>query len=262
MDQLLSDSPWGVKAVVYGLTILVLFFAMYAIPFTWLQRFGKWPGCSANWISIWRVPITWAGIAIYLSYRNYWGFTLTVVGLLLDFMDGRVAAALKLLNDPRYPGVTDTGKVLDPACDKLCIVPFFILVAHEGLFSVWACVVMAGFELFGTLIRPPFIKLRWRWLRPLKRRIRRSDATGVGKTKMVAQCVTLLITVPYILGWWDRGPDWMSWVVWAIVAMTAASVASRLRLHKAVDEQVDSVTGAFNHVNGIFGFLKRGNGIK
>lgn len=259
MDQLLDGSPWELHAVVYGLTILVLFLALYAIPVRGLQWFGKKPLCSANWISIWRVPITWAGIAIYIVYRNYWGFSLTVFGLLLDFLDGRVATALKLLNDPRFPGITESGKILDPACDKLCIAPFFLILAHEGLFSFRACIVMGVFELLGTFIRPPFIKLRWRWLRPLKRRIRKSAATGVGKVKMVAQCATLLIVVPYVLGWWDTGSDWLSYVVWGIVVLAASSVASRLRFHKAVDEQVDSFTGAFNHVNGIFGFLKNGN---
>ena len=259
MDNLLSGSPWGVKMLVYGGTVLLLYFALYAIPLSWLQRFGKWPGCSANWVTLYRLPITWVGIAVYLTYKGYWGFTITVFGYLLDFMDGRIAKAQQLLKDPKFPGVTEKGKVLDPAIDKGCVVPHSILLALTGLFSVVPCLVMAVIELTGTLIRPPFIKLKWRWLRPIKRRIRRSDATGVGKVKMVVQCTTLIGTVPYTLGWWSSGTQWMTWVIWGIVILAAASVASRLRFHKLVDEGVDSFTLPFNRVHGFFSFLN-GNG--
>jgi len=118
---------------------------------------------------------------------------------------------------------------------------------------------MAVFEVIGTLIRPPFIKLRVWPFRKIRRRIRKSAATGVGKVKMVAQCATLLLTVPYVLGWWTTSSDWLDYVVWGIVILSAASVASRLRLHKDVDESVDSFTGVFNHVNGIVGIIG-GNG--
>jgi phosphatidylglycerophosphate synthase len=260
MDNFLDGSPWGVKMMVYLVSLLLVFLGMLAVPLRWRQWLARTPGLTANCWTLYRVPITLVGGVIWVYYRSFEGFFLIGVGFLLDFWDGFIAKAQASLNDPRSPGVTQLGKVGDPAADKASVNPLFIMMALVmSLFNVVPCIVMSVVELVGTLVRWPFTELK-RWpFTAIKARLRRSDATGVGKTKMMLQCATLLMTLPFAKGWIEASTHWMDWVIWGLVVLATASVASRLRLHKAVDESVDSFTRPFNQVNNVFSFIL-GNG--
>ncbi len=85
-----------VMLMVGGLTVL---FLHLITPPRVVRITGTWPGCSPNWISIWRVPITLIGLAVYFSSGGdavgLWiGFELTVIGMYMDRLDGKVAKNL------------------------------------------------------------------------------------------------------------------------------------------------------------------------
>lgn len=74
--------------------------AMYygALP-RMLRWLGKIPYCSPNWLSLWRIPLVWAGQYIYLTAngdhnRLFIGLMLTVASLTLDRLDGKMAKSL------------------------------------------------------------------------------------------------------------------------------------------------------------------------
>lgn len=255
MDQFLDGSPLGVKMLVYYGSVFAGFLFLYAIPLSVLQWMAKTRWLNANCWTIYRVPLFWVGAPIWLICHSYEGFATLAASLLLDFFDGRVAKAQALLNDPKYPGITEKGKVLDPGADKACVPPLMTLLAFTGLYSIIPCLVMDVFEVAGTLIRWPFIGLDVWPFKRIKDRIRCGDATGVGKVKMALQCATMALTVPYTKGWWDSSTQWMTWVIWGLVVLAAASPASRVRFHKVVDEHVDNFTRPFNRVNGFLAFL-------
>jgi phosphatidylglycerophosphate synthase len=82
--------------VVGGLTVL---FLHLITPPRLLRYTGVWPFCSPNWISILRVPVTLIGLGMYFHsqgdpYELWVGYELTVLGMYLDRLDGKVAKSL------------------------------------------------------------------------------------------------------------------------------------------------------------------------
>lgn len=97
--------------------------------------------------------------------------------------------------------LSEIGEWLDPAVDKICILPLFIYLAYKG-FLIWPVVVpVILVDLFGTLMRRPFIDIDLRLFRGLKSNIREGKASAMGKTKFIWHFVTLLLLMPVSLGW-------------------------------------------------------------
>ena len=113
--------------------------------------FGRFTIHVPNWMSLVRVPL---GAWIYLvflipSLRHcFWQFTVHLAfwGIcLLDFLDGRFAR--------KWNAITEDGKALDPAADK--IVTFFLaLCAYQfGELCWWALVIVLMRELISIVQR-------------------------------------------------------------------------------------------------------------
>jgi phosphatidylglycerophosphate synthase len=85
-----------VMLMVGGLTVL---FLHLITPPRVVRVTGTLPGGSPNWISIIRVPVTLLGLFLYFSSGGdaFWlwlGFELTVIGMYMDRLDGKVAKNL------------------------------------------------------------------------------------------------------------------------------------------------------------------------
>jgi len=100
----------------------ILLIPPFILKWVGRQRFG-----SPNWLSVWRLPITWTGYVIFFCLDPFIGFMVAVGGVTLDRIDGKVAKLLGL--------ETETGKWLDPLIDKLTIPPLILWMAAEGVMS-------------------------------------------------------------------------------------------------------------------------------
>lgn len=115
-----------------------------------------------NLITIARIAL--AVLIVPLLFLDQFGFRLLafivfLVAAFSDLWDGHIARSRGL--------VTDLGKLLDPAADKLLLVATFVpfyLLSHDvgpggpfpwfgGVFPLWILLVIFGRELFITLFR-------------------------------------------------------------------------------------------------------------
>lgn len=80
-----------------GVFALVLLYVI--TPIRLLKYTGTIPGMTANWVSIERVPVTLYGFGIWFTadgdQSQLWlGFLVTVLGLSMDRLDGKIAKAI------------------------------------------------------------------------------------------------------------------------------------------------------------------------
>lgn len=240
MSGFVPDSlPGEITMALYLAIGLAVVLPFLVIPRKILARVGKLPLLSPNWLSMWRFPITWIGYGLYFKVSPLAGFCVVVFSFILDRLDGKVASALDELNDPRYPGKTETGKWLDPLIDKLTVPPLFVIFWYLGILNGWLVGFMLASEIAGTVIRPPFNMFR--------NYTRTSAASGIGKIKIVLQYACLLLCLPLHMRWMDYSRWWPN-VVLALCGIAGVlSVASRLKLGKQAEKAVDNVTANFNH---------------
>jgi phosphatidylglycerophosphate synthase len=240
MQGFVPDSlPGEITMALYLAIGLVVVLPFLVIPRKVLARMGTLPLLSPNWLSIWRLPITWIGYGLYFKVSPLAGFCVVVFSFIMDRLDGKVAAALDELNDPRYPGKTETGKWLDPLIDKLTVPPLFVIFWYLDILNgPLTCFMLAG-EIAGTLIRPPFNLFR--------NHTRTSAASGIGKIKIVLQYACLLLCLPLHMRWMAYSAWWPNVVLGLCGIAGVLSVASRLKLGKHAEKAVDNVTANFNH---------------
>lgn len=95
--------------------------------------------------------------------------------------------------------LTGLGETLDPAIDKVNLIPPFLYLAYLG--EIWWGIVLSMVisELVSTVMRPPFIN--WPVFRRLQVFVREVKASFFGKSKVVWQFVSLLIAIPACAGW-------------------------------------------------------------
>ncbi len=99
---MLSQFAWPVRYLVMLSMGTALCLTMLALARPRVLRIiGALPYLSPNWLTIWRVPIVGAGTIIYLSAdgRENWliaGLLITVMGMTLDRIDGKMAKSLRL----------------------------------------------------------------------------------------------------------------------------------------------------------------------
>jgi|GEM_PF-5590492 len=258
VDYYLHGLPWHLKAFVY-ISACLSQTVMFAIPHKWLRWFviKTWPWFKADAVTGYRVPITLAGYIVYVSdCSHFWGVWIMVLGLLLDRMDGFIAEVMDLLQSVVYIGYSLYGKILDPMADKWCLVPILWYEVHSGYLPWLQVAIMTGFELIGTVVRPPFINRKWRnrkyrWVVVvLRRRLRSPKASVFGKVKMALQCATVLMIVPYRLEWLVGDRIWLHKLMWYVVVFAALSVVFRFKYHKYVDGVMAPMDEFFAHLPG------------
>jgi len=235
----LDNLPGEIKMALYMASGLAVGMPLLAIPKKLLARMGKLPYLSPNWLSIWRLPLTWIGYGLYFTVSPFAGFCIVVFSFILDRLDGRVAVALDELKDPNYPGKTKTGEWLDPLIDKLTVPPVLVIFWYQGILIWWLTAIMVGSEIAGTLLRPPFNLFR--------NHVRSASASGIGKIKIVLQYACILMCLPLDQHWMDFPTDLPNIVLALCGGLGILSIASRLRLNKKLDATVDEVTTNFDH---------------
>jgi len=78
-----------------------------------------------------------------LKERMHAAFYIFFIGGITDLLDGFIAR--------RFNMVTKTGAFLDPAADKIFMVPTIIVLSLKGLIPSWACFIFVGKDLFIAL---------------------------------------------------------------------------------------------------------------
>lgn len=251
-----NDLPGEVKMAVFlavGVTIAIV---MLKIPEKTLQNIGKLRRMSPNWISFWRLPIFWIGICIYLGVDPFIGFCIVVFALMLDRLDGAVADALDLLNDPEHPGKTTLGEWFDPFIDKLTFPPLLCIFWFKGYFWTELMIPMLIIEVISTIIRPPvmpdqnghsyvFTDIEHPFILFLKIKIRSGKSSGPGKIKVFFQCMAPLACMPLDQHWMEFSLRIVNGLLVGALVFGVFSVASRFKISPAVDSVVDTISAAF-----------------
>jgi phosphatidylglycerophosphate synthase len=229
---------------------------------------GSYRPLGPNWITTYSIVVTLIGMAVYTAHPVT-GFVIVVGGSILDRLDGKMAMALgNPFTDPEpfgktlftaedfqhwwkefnHNGPTDLGMVFDPLGDKIKSFSILFYFASKGILCPWLVWILLIPELIGTLIRPPF--------NLLKDRIGKTQATGIGKYKVMVQWMTAIFCVPYDQHWiarghWAHGMDSsLNWLLGLIVILAIASVASRfkrVRAQKEVKDVLDSLEESTKH---------------
>lgn len=259
METWVNGLSVGGKITTYLATGLAIGLPVSFFPKGPLRRIGQLPLLSPNWVSFWRLPITWIGFALYFGSHPFLGYCLVVFGYSLDRVDGRIASVTA---DLRSPEEKERGRWFDPLVDKLTTPPFILLFSWRGLLDSKVAWAIVAFEAVGTMIRPPFTlgdappvsqDTDKAWKRGvlraqgfLTRYVRTSAASGVGKTKIMLQFAVLLFCLPMDQRWIEHG---MSATCAAALAALfgGLSVGSRLRITPRVERSIDRLTRVFEH---------------
>ncbi len=239
--------------------LFVAIFMLWIVPkFVW-KKLAHVRGLSPNWMTLWGVPITWAGFILYFWFDSYSGLLTIVFGLVLDRIDGKMAKLnpsyvriglppITLRDHWRWfrreldqPGGTETGKWLDPLADKFKIPPFILLMAFMGYFSVSMAIGIILIAIVSTIMRPPFQLIPDRYLRG-------NAATGFGKLKVTAEFSSMILVLPLHQGWIQFPLWYLDVTLGATLILGILSTISRLRFKNEVANGViDGVSEAFRH---------------
>jgi CDP-diacylglycerol---glycerol-3-phosphate 3-phosphatidyltransferase len=193
-----------------------------------------------NIITLARIAVCPVLFYLAVSHDNtarYAAFVLFIVAALSDVWDGYLAR--------KHGLITDLGKLLDPAADKLLLVvtlvPFYIVshrpgelnaIPHVGALPLWVLIVLFGRELLITIFR------QWAQGRGVV------IAAGVsGKVKTLAQNVfigALLLWFPMVVTAAERGwgPDGI-WGRWSLTQTILIPVSLLVALVLTVYSMID-----------------------
>ncbi len=95
--------------------------------------------------------------------------------------------------------LTHMGEWLDPLIDKINYHPLLVWAAFKGYLSITLVVLMLVFDFISTIIREPFLSLRW--FKILQPYVKEAKASAFGKTKVVWQICTVLSIIPVTSDW-------------------------------------------------------------
>jgi phosphatidylglycerophosphate synthase len=236
--------PWEIKAAIGLAGGLLLASALLMIPKRFLARISRVPCCSPNWITSWSVIVYVIGIPIYIWVDFYIGLWLLVIGGVLDVLDGKQAVAMKEHGVPRSLESQEIGEWWDPLADKLRQLSVIFLMMLYGVFNPVLVALVIGVDVFGTLVRRPFIIRKPFSL--MRKHIRQSKASAVGKIKSLVQVFCIIAAAPYQQGWVKTGilPDAMLSLAFVLGVL---SVISRVKISREVDQVVDEAHAFFRH---------------
>jgi phosphatidylglycerophosphate synthase len=236
--------PWALKSAIALAGAIVIALGMLAVPKKVLARISQWPLCSANWLTAWSIVCYFIGIPIYVYVDFYVGSWFLVVGGVLDVLDGKMAVAQEEFGVFRSEASKEFGEIFDPFADKVRQLTTIAVMCFRGAFMLPIVIMVILVDVFGTLIRKPFIRF-WPFSH-IKKHVRQSKASAVGKVKSLVQIFAIVFAAPYERGWVDPGifPD----VVLSIaLVLGILSVISRIKISRDVDRVVDEAHSYFRH---------------
>lgn len=236
--------PWEIKAAIgLGVGILIAIVMLF-VPKRFLAKISTWPLCSPNWLTSWSVIIYAICLPVYLWGDVYIGFWLLVAGGVLDVLDGKQATAMKQYGVARSQESLERGEWWDPLADKLRQLSVIFIMTLYGVFNPVLVALVIGVDVFGTLVRKPFINREP--FSGMRKHMRQSKASAVGKIKSLMQVFCIIAAVPYQQGWIEPGilPDVMLALAFVLGVL---SVISRVKISREVDHVVDEAHAFFRH---------------
>ncbi len=245
MNYLIDPAlPWELKATVGLSGGILIAIAMLFIPKRFLAKISVWPLCSPNWLTVWSVIIYVICLPIYLWCDIYIGFWLLVIGGVLDVLDGKQATAMKQYGIARSQESLERGEWLDPLADKLRQLSVIVVMTLYGVFNPVLVLLTIAVDIFGTLVRKPFINREPFSI--MQKYIRQSKASAVGKIKSLMQVFCIIVAVPYQQDWIGLGilPDIMLSLTFVFGIL---SVISRIKISREIDHIVDEAHAFFKH---------------
>ncbi len=99
----------------------------------------------ANKLTILRVILIPVFLILLYWHLEYVALVVFIIASITDYVDGRLARSRN--------EVTTFGKFLDPLADKMLVFAALIWFCAEGLFPVWAMVIVASREFAVTGLR-------------------------------------------------------------------------------------------------------------
>jgi phosphatidylglycerophosphate synthase len=236
--------PWEMKAAIGLAGGVIIGILMLMIPKRFLARISCLPCCSPNWLTSWSVVVYAIGLPIYIWVDFYIGLWLLVIGGVLDVLDGKQAVAMKEYNVSRSLASQEIGEWWDPLADKLRQLSVIFFMMLYGVFNPILVALVIGVDVFGTLVRRPFITRKPFSL--MRNYMRQSKASAVGKIKSLVQVFCIIVAAPYQQGWVEIGvlPDAMLSLAFVLGVL---SVISRVKISREVDQVVDEAHAFFRH---------------
>ena len=110
----------------------------------------------------------------FTEYNSLIAFIVFVIATITDKIDGTIAR--------KYNLVTDFGKFLDPIADKLLVSSALICLTADGTLPAWITIVIIGREFIISAFRLVCADTG-----------KTVAATGWGKSKTIAQMVTIIV---------------------------------------------------------------------
>lgn len=237
MDEFLkfNPMPWPWKATIALLPALLIGVGILYTPRSWLKRFAGLPFDAPTLLTLAHVPLFALGVYLHLTSAFYVGLLLVVVAEILDIMDGKLAKFMIVWQIPRSMFWVKLGKILDPFCDKITLLPAIGLCMYLGYINPWLGWLVIIVDVFGTFMREPFLKC-----------LDDSGANWIGKIKTLFQALGLLVCTPNELGWY-RETYPINIVYGVALVLGVLSVYLRLAQDSSVGRMLSRANFLFNH---------------
>lgn len=237
MDEFLRSNPmpWAWKAVIALLPALLISVGILYTPRSWLKRFAQLPFDAPTALTLAHVPLFALGVYLHLTSAFYAGLLLVVVAEILDVMDGKLAKFMVLWKIPRSEFWAKLGKILDPFCDKITLLPAIGLYMYLGYIHPWLGWLVIMVDVFGTFMREPFLK-----------DLNDSGANWIGKIKALFQALGLLTCMPNELGWYPETYP-VDIIFGLALVLGVLSVYLRLSQGSALGKVLSRANGLFKH---------------
>lgn len=162
----------------------------------------EWKWNIPNALSVLRIALIPAFVALYLLQLDRWAFAVLLVSGLTDFVDGFVAR--------RFHMITDCGKLLDPLSDKLTQVAVVVCLTTRYTELLPLTVLCFAKELSqgigGILL--------------LRKNVQAQGARWFGKVSTVLFYATMLV----IVLWYDTLVVSAPWVLYVLVGLVGVSM--------------------------------------
>jgi phosphatidylglycerophosphate synthase len=171
---------------------------------------------SPNYFTAYGLVFSLAGFFAFFFVHPYLGFQVTVLGKILDALDGIDARAIETAGIARSKLDKWIGTWFDPFSDKVGTLDYLVVFFITGYVSAWIAVPILLTAVWKTVSRSPFKLLPKLLMRNSKQGamsqlmteigscdVNQDRADRLGKLKAVVECIGIIAVVPYWLGWTD-----------------------------------------------------------